>query len=202
MKMRVLALSSLLGLTLAVATPALAATVTNGHEAPPAYPITISSTLSVSTQHPLFNETITVSGQNFQASTTVELDLVKQSDETSFSSAVHTVAAQSYALGTATTDASGAFTLKVTMPGASAGAGTYLVRGYTHYNGPDVPTQTVYLTSGSSGTGGTTTGTGTGSGGTALTGVDIAALVAAALVLIGSGALLASRGRNRRSVKA
>jgi hypothetical protein len=138
-------------------------------------------TLSVSDQTPALGGTLTVTGANYLPGAVVTLTL-------------HTVVST---LGTATPDASGAFSTSVTLPAGVAGAHTIVGAG-------SVPNDTasVAIVIGGSGAGGVSVGGGSG-GGLAATGVAVIGIGALGVVLlIGGGVLLLAGKRRRVSVSA
>lgn len=145
-----------------------------------AYPPTTCPTIAVSTTAPAVGETITVSGSNFDADATVTIQL-------------HTT---TYDLGTARTDASGAFSAKVTLPAGVTGHHLIEVQG-AQSACPADPVQVDIQ--GTGGPASASVANGTPGTGTAFTGVDILGLLVAAAALIGLGVLLNRRSSGRRS---
>lgn len=140
-----------------------------------AYPPTTCATISVSTTHPTVGETITVTGKNYGAHQ--HLTIVLHS--------------KTIVLGHATTSADGSFTAHVTLPAGVAGHHVIDTVG----GSPTCPPDAIQIVvSGAGGSSAPATGT-NGGGGTAFTGVDIAALLGAAAVLLAAGVLLNKRGR-------
>lgn len=183
-------LGLLCGLSLLAAPAAAAATLGTGAHA---YPVTTCSTLSLSTQHVRPGQAITVTGSAFEPKVTVHLVLRPEPAGAAGSGA----AASDSDLGTATTDATGSFTTKVTVPGTATDDGAYQIIATTGAtaggNCPADPSQTLDLAA-SGANGGVAAGSNSGSG-TAFTGLDVAALLAVALGLVGTGVVLTRRGR-------
>jgi len=150
------------------------------------YPVKASASLAVSTTTPYRGQTIEVSGTNFRAGETVTLKLNGK--------AVATVKANSKgSFSTSIKITSGPGKFELTATGASCGvAGLLLaIRGGSGVGGVSA-TQ-------SPGAGAGGAATGQGGGGLAFTGVDVALLLAVALVLIGGGGYLAHAGRRRHA---
>ena len=165
-------LLAIAGVGLALAAPAAAGA------APHSYPIRISATISVSTTVPREHSSITITGAHFYANASVRLEL-------------HTKA---YVLTTVQSSATGTFSVPVTLPAGVTGQHTVIAE----TGAANQPSQVITISGAtSSGGGGTTNG-----GGTALTGVDIAGLLALALALILAGSVLALRGRRSPSAVA
>lgn len=172
-------LRSLLALPLAVV--ALGAFLLAGPAAPAgAYPATICATLEVSTTNPLAGATITVSGSNFDPDATVKLVLHSQT----------------YQLGSAKSDAQGSFAKDVKLPAGVTGHHYIEAMGGTTDQPSGCPAEPMQpLDIQSSGGNGIPAG----NGGTAFTGLDILALIAAAVVLLGGGVLVNRSGKRRRA---
>lgn len=187
MKRCLVLIGVLFGLCCLTVPAASAAPVNTG---PRSYPITVCSTLSISSQQVRPGQSLTVTGTNFKANASVHLILKSVSG------------GATYDLKTVTTNSRGSFSTTITMPDSAINAGNFNVLATsgarTGQGCPADPVQELDVLAASTSQGGSGTGSG---GGTAFTGVDIAALVAAALVLIGGGALLASRGRRRSGVR-
>jgi hypothetical protein len=169
--------------TLALAVLALGFAVIAPASPAQAYPPTTCATLSVSTTHPAPGAKITVTGSNFLANTKVKLVLHSKT----------------YFLVAVTTDANGDFSVQVQLPaGVSPGHHRIIAKGGANgvKNCPADPFQTLSI----QGSAQSPTPTSTGSSGpTAFTGVDIAALLGAAALLVAAGVLFARSGRRRSS---
>lgn len=172
-RLRALFALALLSLCLLIAGPTSSAL---------AYPPTTCSNLSISTEHPVAGATITVSGTNFPPNKTIKIVL----------------RTKTYLLATVTTDARGRFSVRVKIPAGVSGHHTIVAIGGA--NGaahcPVDPFQglTIQGVNSSTSPGGSPTSTG-GGGPTSFTGVDVAALLAAAALLVGVGVLVNRRGR-------
>ncbi|MBN9620294.1 MAG: hypothetical protein J0H43_11280, partial [Actinobacteria bacterium] len=161
--MRLRALTALLGLTAAILAAIPEATSF-------AYPPGTCATLSVSTTVPLPGESITVTGAHFDPNSTIALKLVPPGTT----------------LTTVHSSSTGTFTTHVTMPSSATGNHDIVAVGGNTAAGPGCPAdpaQTLYIQS--TGTGGSTGAPASngGGGGPAMTGLDIAGLIAAALAL-------------------
>lgn len=176
--MRIRAVLALIGLSAAAAVAAPATVAL-------AYPPNICATLSVSTTTPLVGESITVTGTHFDPNSTVRLELRPPGST----------------LGTAHSNAQGQFSIGVTMPANASGRHDIVAVGGNAAPGPGCPADPsqaldIQSTGGASSSGGP--GPNGGGGGPAMTGVDIAGLIAAALALLGVGYLVNRGGRRRR----
>jgi hypothetical protein len=170
-------LRAIVGLAIAVVVSVLFAPAAAANAEPGGYGGKCSS-LAVSTTNPLPGQEITVSGQDFQPNASVRLEL-------------HTTV---YVLGTVTTDSSGSFETTVTLPDGVTGTHTIVAAtgSLGGSNCPAQPVQVIHIQ-----TGGQSSGGG-GNGGTSFTGVDVAAMLIGAAVLIVAGAVF-NRGGRRRS---
>ena len=174
MRVRIRAVLALLvlALGLSLVAPATAAE---------AYPPTTCATLGVSTTHPAVGAKVTVTGANFVPNHQVKLVLKTKT----------------YFLVSLTTDASGAFSVQVQLPAGVTGQHRILAIGGSP-NGNGCPSNPVQIINVHGPGSPTATSTATPSGGPpAFTGVDIAALLAAAAVLIAAGVLFARSGKRR-----
>ena len=173
MRVRIRAVLALLvlALGLSLVAPATAAE---------AYPPTTCATLGVSTTHPAVGAKITVTGANFTPNHKVTLELKTKT----------------YFLVSLTTDAGGAFSVQVQLPAGVTGQHHIVaVGGSPNIDGcPSNPVQIINIHGPGSPTATSTTSNG---GPPAFTGVDIAALRAAAAALIAAGVLFARSGKRR-----
>lgn len=142
-----------------------------------AAPYTRQPTLSVSTQTPVAGGHLTVTGTGFVNGTPVTVTL---------HSAVVT-------LGSATPDASGNFSLSVTLPSNVTGTHTIVASGPA---ANDTASVTITIGTGS-GTGGPTSGSG---GGLSATGVAVISIGSVGVLLLGAGGLMLLFGRRRKLV--
>ena len=133
---------------------------------PPSCPL-----LTISTTTPFPGETITVAGTNFTPGASVDIDLDTNTT-----------------LGHATADASGNFSVHVTLPAGVTGNHVIRAVGTGLGNCPVDPIQ--INASGAE-------GSSSSSGGLASTGVDILTGIAVALALVGAGVLFTRGGRRR-----
>jgi hypothetical protein len=153
-----------------------------------AYPPTICPTLSVSTTNPLPGQTIAVTGTNFEPQASVKLEL---------RSPVRV-------LKTVKSDGSGSFATSVKLPAGVTGKHTLVAVGGGSTGGAGCgidPFQTLNIQNNGGGNSSASTGTSTGTnggGGTAFTGLDVLALIAAAVVLVGAGVMLNVSGKRRK----
>ena len=158
----------------AVAQPALA-------QPAAVYPPTVCATLSVSTTNPLPGETIGVTGVDFVANAAVRLEL-------------HSA---SHYLKTVRTNARGAFSTSVTLPGGVRGRHLIVATSGVPHNStcPGNPFAVLHIQEGATpGTTGAPAGGGH-PGGTSFTGIDLLLILLAAAVLIGVGVALNRGGR-------
>jgi len=143
-----------------------------------AYPPTTCASLSVSTTQPAAGETITVSGVNFTANTSVHLVLNTTTTD----------------LATVSSDAQGSFSTPVKLPAGLTGAHAVVaVSGAPTGHGCGRPHVVVDIQPF-----GSSTPTGAHHGGNSFTGVDLLLVVLVAAVLIAAGVALtrgAKRGR-------
>ncbi|HJQ42936.1 MAG TPA: hypothetical protein VJ831_07625 [Jatrophihabitantaceae bacterium] len=126
--------------------------------------------MSVSTTNPRPGQTITLTGANFEPA----------------GSTVTIVLDTGAVLAHVTIDASGSFSIPITMPTGVTGNHLILAQGYAGQCPPD-PVQVTISTSGE------------GGGGLASTGVDILTGLAIAIALIAGGVLFARSGRRSHS---
>jgi hypothetical protein len=150
-----------------------------------AYPPSVCPTLSISTTTPLAGSSITVSGADFVPGASVRIEL-------------HT---KVYVLAHVTTSTDGSFSVKVKLPAGVTGDHTIVAIGGTDTGAsgcPAHPNQPIVIHD----LGGASTSANGGSngGGTAFTGIDILALLAAAAVLLGAGVMLNRRGSAKRAM--
>lgn len=146
----------------------------------PVYPPTTCAQLATSTTHPQPGATITVTGTSFDADATIRLYIEKPRTF----------------LRSVKSDADGSFSTTVTLPDGLTGNRVITAIGGQVNVCPIDPVQ-ISIQGGaaaSAGGGGSTNG----GGGTAFTGVDIAALLAAAAGLIGVGVLMNRKGRTAK----
>jgi hypothetical protein len=150
-----------------------------------AAPYTPPPTLAVSSANGC--SPIAVAGAGFAANELVDL----------------TLDAGGTALKTVRADADGSFSTSVSLAAGTTGAHTIVATGAT---GDTASARITVATNcsgvGGQGTGGNggTGGTGSGTGGVAVTGVQVAAISGAGLVLLVAGAMLLISGRRRRAV--
>jgi hypothetical protein len=142
------------------------------------YPPTTCATIAVSTTTPRPGQTITVTGEEFQANAQVTL----------------TMTPYGITLAKVTTDSNGKFSTGVTIPLDARG------HQLIHANGPGkvCPADPIQITVSGGAGGGGSTGTGGTGGPPAMTGVDVALLVGVALALLGAGVLFTRGGRRSR----
>lgn len=172
MKLRALMALALAVLGVAIVRPVASAS---------AYPATTCPTLGVSTTTPAPGESITVTGSDFDAHTSVTLLLDRSST----------------VLGTAHTDGTGSFTTHVTMPDGVTGNHLIEAKGAQ----TQCPADPVQIFPGHAATG--PGAPDTGGPGTAFTGLDIVGLLLLAAALLGTGAAVHRRGsRSRRRAAA
>jgi hypothetical protein len=149
------------------------------------YPVGVGATISASTTTPYVGQTIKVGGRNFGADEDVVISI------------------GGTRVATAHTDVMGSFDPQVVVPGP---AGDQELSGVgASGSACDADSLTLHVRVGAAvepiavGPRGGGSGIGAGSGGLAFTGVQIAAMVAAAAVLLGVGAFLVTAGRRRRT---
>lgn len=190
--MKVLVVSALLLTSLTISVRAASAATAGGFLAASStcggatgYPVKAGATLAASTTTPYSGQTIEVSGRNFRPGENVTLSLngksvatVKADSAGSFDTSLKITAPPGKFELTATGSVCGVTGLLLAIRGGSG------VLPVTSTKSPGV------------GSGGSATGQG---GGLAFTGVDVAMLVAVALVLIGGGGYLAHAGRRRHA---
>ena len=140
-----------------------------------AAPYTKAPSIAVSTTSPAEGSTITVTGTDFDANRTVDLTLYSQP----------------YALGSVTTDSSGAFAASVTLPNGVTGSHTIVGQGPS-----SSASVSIEIYSNSQGYGSGSSGSGS-DGSLAYTGVAVAGIgvVGLGLLIGGSVLLLSSRRR-------
>ena len=138
-----------------------------------AYPATTCATLSVSSTSPTAGDSLAVTGANFSPNASITLDLQGPTTR----------------LGTVTADAQGAFSTSVTLPSGTTGSHRLVASGGLTA-GCSAPTVSLDIAAASTGA--------SSGGGTAVTGVDIAAMIAVALGLIIVGVVLQRRAHARK----
>lgn len=146
------------------------------------YPPTVCATISVSTTNPLPGESIVVSGVDFLANASVQLELQPPGS----------------VLKTVTTDSSGSFSTSVKLPdGVTGRLRVVATSGAPHTAGcPNNPF--VVLNIQKHGTEGSSASTG-GHHGTSFTGVDVLLVLLAAALLIAAGAALTMGGKRKHA---
>lgn len=151
-----------------------------------AAPYTKAPSIAVSTTNPAEGSTIDVSGTDFDADSTVTLTLYSQP----------------YALGSVTTDSSGAFAASVTLPDGVTGTHTIVGQGPSSSASVIIEIYAVNQDSGNSGNaaganGSGSSGSGSG-GGLASTGFAVAGIGVVGLGLLVGGTVLLLSGRRRK----
>jgi hypothetical protein len=143
-----------------------------------AYPPKSCPTISVSTTQPVADQQVVVTGSGFAAGESVTLTL-------------HSAGSADVQLGTVTADASGHFSMSVTIPPSPSGSWQLTAVGAV------AASCTASIQLGFAGEHSNVPPP----GGPSSTGVDVALILAVALVMIGAGviSLLAARSRSRRS---
>ncbi len=143
-----------------------------------AAPYTNAPSIAVSTTSPAEGSTITVTGTDFDANSTVNLTLYSQP----------------YALGSVTTDSSGAFAASVTLPNGVTGSHTIVGQGPS-----SSASVSIEIYSNSQGSGYASGNNGSGSdGGLASTGFAVAGIGVVGLALLIGGTVLLLSGRRRK----
>lgn len=143
-----------------------------------AAPYTNAPSIAVSTTSPAEGSTITVTGTDFDANSTVNLTLYSQP----------------YALGSVTTDSSGAFAASVTLPNGVTGSHTIVAQGPSSSASVSIE---IYSKSQGSGYAAGNNGSGS-SGGLASTGFAVAGIGVVGLALLIGGSVLLLSGRRRK----
>lgn len=148
-----------------------------------AAPYTNAPSIAVSTTSPAEGSTITVTGTDFDANSTVNLTLYSQP----------------YALGSVTTDSSGAFAASVTLPNGVTGSHTIVGQGPSSSASVSIEIYSNSQGSGNASGNNAAGNNGSGSsGGLASTGFAVAGIGVVGLALLIGGSVLLLSGRRRK----
>ena len=143
-----------------------------------AAPYTRAPSIAVSTTNPAEGSSIDVTGTDFDAGSTINFTLYSQP----------------YALGSVTTDSSGAFAVSVTLPDGVTGTHTIAAQGPT-----SSASVTIEIYAVNQGSGGAAGDNGSSSGGgLASTGFAVAGIGVLGLGLLAGGTVLLLSGRRRK----
>ena len=144
------------------------ASATSGIRAAAPYPPVFCPTIAISSTHPFPGQTITITGQGFEAAQSLTLVMTPGN----------------YTLGHVTTTAAGTFSVQVTLPAGVTGSRVIRAEGA----GSDCPVDPIQIQISSN-------TTPTSQSPLPFTGVDILTALAIALALVGIGLLLTRSGR-------
>lgn len=146
------------------------------------YPPTVCATISVSTTNPLPGESIVVSGVDFLANASVQLELQPPGS----------------VLKTVTSDSSGSFSTSVKLPDGVTGRHRVVATSGAPNSASCPSDPFVILNIQKHGTEGSSASTG-GHHGTSFTGVDVLLVLLAAALLIAAGAALTMGGKRKHA---